>query len=269
MSEAIQDIPLARIACDNQVRSGEYDEQELIGLAITIREVGQLFPIRVRPTGDSYAIVDGHRRYLAAMRLKRPTIAAIVDKELGEGEVLHRQWVGNCQRTPVDAVDSARAIKRLMDVTSWNATETAKRLGVPGATISRAMSLLSLPEPIVKQVETGSLAPSTACELAKIADPAKQAELAQAAANGEVTRDAVSGEVKREKNGQPTEEPSGVRRAVAVLGDGRSVAVSGAGLTLDTLIVWLEELLAKARKARTRGVDLTTFTRLLKQQAKG
>jgi hypothetical protein len=51
----IQIIPLDKIKADNLVRSGEYDEQELIGLALTMREVGQLFPIRVRP--NSFAIV--------------------------------------------------------------------------------------------------------------------------------------------------------------------------------------------------------------------
>ena len=141
----IQYLPLEKIKCDNQIRSGELDEQELIGLAITIREADQQVPIRVRPDGDKYTIVDGHRRYLATMRLKRPTIAAIVDGELNEGETLYRQWINNCQRSEISPLDRARAIQRLMELTGWSPTETAKRLGVTGSAISRAISLLCFP----------------------------------------------------------------------------------------------------------------------------
>jgi hypothetical protein len=44
--------------------------------------------------------------------------------------------------------------------------------------------------------------------------------------------------------------------------------MSGSGLTsLDVMIQWLEELLARARKVRPQGIELKTFTKMLKDQA--
>ena len=180
MAQEVIELPLEKIKCDNnQIRSGELDEQELIGLAITIREAERRVPVLVQPDGDKYAMVDGHRRYLAMMRLKRPTIAAIVVGELSEGEALYRTWINNCQRSEISPLDRAKAIQRLMELTGWSPTETAKPLGITGPAVSRAISLLALPEPIIAKVEEGSLAPSTAVELVKVSDPATQATLSR------------------------------------------------------------------------------------------
>src|SRR5262249_54765192 len=162
---------------------------ELIGLAITIRDAGQLVPIRLRKDGDGYAIVDGHRRYEAMRLLKRAEIAAIVDPELDDSESLTRQWISNCQRAEISILDRSRTIQQLMNQTGWSPTETSKHLGVAPAVISRAVAMLSLPEPIVAQIERGELPPSTAIELSKITDRERQQQLADAAANGQATRD--------------------------------------------------------------------------------
>jgi hypothetical protein len=52
------------------------------------------------------------------------------------------------------------------------------------------------------------------------------------------------------------------------LGGGRSVSVSGEGLTLEKLIAWVEEFLSRARKARTQGWELAKFIRTLKDECK-
>ena len=267
MAQEVIQLPLEKIKCDyNQIRSGELDEQELIGLAITIREADQQAPVLVQPDGDKYTMVDGHRRYQAILRLKRPTIAAIVVGELSEGEALYRQWISNCQRTEISPIDRAKAIQRLMELTGWSPTETAKRLGVTGSAVSRAISLVRLPEPIIAKIEEGRLAPSTAVELVKVGDPARQATLAEAAANGELTRDAVSAEVKREKNGQAKSEntPSPLKRVAVQLADGLSVTVTGEALTREGVAAALDQARAKVRRA-PRGLELKAFVRMLRE----
>ena len=54
-----------------------------------------------------------------------------------------------------------------------------------------------------------------------------------------------------------------------MLAPDRSITICGPALTLDSLIGWLEELLSKARKARPQGLELGTFIRALKDQARG
>jgi hypothetical protein len=55
----------------------------------------------------------------------------------------------------------------------------------------------------------------------------------------------------------------------AMIDPGRSITFSGAGLaSVETLIDWLEELLAKARKVRPQNLALGTFISMLRDQAK-
>ena len=53
----------------------------------------------------------------------------------------------------------------------------------------------------------------------------------------------------------------------APLGAGRAVTVTCQSLSLDGFIEILEELLGKARKVRTQGVELATFWKMLKDQS--
>jgi hypothetical protein len=55
----------------------------------------------------------------------------------------------------------------------------------------------------------------------------------------------------------------------APLGEGRTIVLSGPGLdTMDGVIRCLEDLLARARKARPQGIEVRTFAKLLADQAK-
>ncbi len=266
--EQMQQIPLSQIRCEQQVRE-QCDENAINGLALSLKAVGQLMPIRVRHEGDAFIVVDGERRLRAAIKAGLATIAAIVEEQaLCEGEVVQRQLIVNCQRVDLSAVEKARAIQRLMELTGWKAAEAAIRLGMSAGTVARLTALLSLPGDILARVESGQLAASTAYEIGKIADPVKQAAMAAEAAGGRLTRDVVSGQAKRERKGSVETDTTTASRVVASLGGGRSVTVSGAGVSLDVLIGWLEELLSKARKARTQGLELKTFTKMLRDQAK-
>jgi len=81
-SEAIQYLDLDKVRHSPQVRE-HFDDREITALALSIRAVGQLMPIRVRRDGESFPVVDGARRTLAMRKLGSPTIAAIVeDKDL-------------------------------------------------------------------------------------------------------------------------------------------------------------------------------------------
>ncbi len=122
--------------------------------------------------------------------------AIVVADDLNEAQILQQQWIANCHRQELTPMEKVRAISRLMQLTGWSASETAKRLSMSGANVSRLLALLSLPEPIQIQVEDGVIPASAAAELARVDDPAKQAELAQRIAGGQLTRDGLTGERK-------------------------------------------------------------------------
>ncbi|MFO0946446.1 MAG: ParB/RepB/Spo0J family partition protein [Planctomycetota bacterium] len=260
--------PLAKIRREWQVRD-KFDEESINGLASSLKTVGQLMPIRVRKRGNEFVVVDGERRFRAATKAEFSTIAAIVEeRELHEGEILQRQLVANCQRVDLTPMEKARSIHRLMESTGWNAAETASKLGMSPPSVAKLLALLSLPFAIIEQVESGKISASAAYEIAKVEDREVQADLAKEAAKGGLTRDAIKGRRKRAESGQPPTESTKLSRAVVTLGAGRSVTVAGADLSLESMITWLEELLGKARKARTQAWELSTFVRALRDQSK-
>lgn len=266
--ERILHLSIDQVRCLRQVRE-HFDDNGLTGLAMSLKSVGQLVPIRVRREGNDFVVVDGERRYRAAIKAGRTSIAAIVEEEdLSQGQILERQLTANCQRADLTPLEKARAIFALMEVSGEKASETAARLGMSNAAVTRLVSLLSLPESIKGLVDSGKIPPSTASELTKISDPARQLELARQAAEGKLTRDALSG-IAKQKPSASKPSSAGLTRAIARLDAQRSVSVSGGSLSLDSLIGSLEELLVRARKARTQGFELTTFLKMLTDQAKG
>lgn len=123
-----------------------------------------------------------------------------------------------------------------------------------------------MPEDIRTRVEEGKIPASAAYELSRVGDPERQSALAQRLAEGSLTRDSVSGAVKSERT-EEAATTTEVKRLTVPLPEGRSVTVSGSGLTLDIVIETLQELLGKARKARTQGIELKPFVRSLKEAA--
>ncbi|MBX9653854.1 ParB/RepB/Spo0J family partition protein [bacterium] len=266
--ERILHLPLDQVRCLRQVRE-HFDDNGLTGLAMSLKTTGQLVPIRVRREGNDFVVVDGERRFRASVKAGRTSIAAIIEEgDLSQGQILERQLTANCQRADLTPLEKARAIVALMEVSGENASETASRLGMSNSAVTRLVTLLSLPESIKGLVDSGKIPPSTACEIAKINDPAKQMDLARQAVEGRLTRDAAIGVVRKSSTPQKSEKQVGTR-AIARLDVERSVTVAAKSLSLDSFIGSLEELLAKARKSRTQGFELTTFIKMLSDQAKG
>jgi ParB family chromosome partitioning protein len=267
-NEQIQYLPNGKIVCERQVRDGvsEASAQTLSG---GFKEVGQLQPIRVRKVGDKYVVVDGERRFRAAKHAGFETIAAIVESEdLNEGQIVLRQLIANCERENLKPMEKSRATARLMELLGWSATEAAKQLGISNTEVSNRLVRLKLPPWIQKLAEDGVIAESAGTELARVDDPAKQAELAQRMADGHLTRDGLTGERKAtRRNGSNAKKPA-ASRATAVLDEKRSVTVSSEGLDFDSFLQILEELVGKVRKIRPRGIGLQTFLRILKEEAK-
>ena len=267
---AVQEVAIEKITCRKQVRES-FDEDELAGLAQSIKEHGVLQPLLAHREGSAFILDDGERRLRAAKRAGLASVPVIVDPhELSGAAILQRQLVTNCQRQDLKAIETATAIESLMKVTRWTQGEVALRLGFSPGKVSRLLALLELPEAIQEQVAAGDLGATAAYQIARAGDAATQERLADEAVQKSRSRRAGSGEAKGARklasgNGGPS-------RVTAALGGGRTVTLAGTGLvSLDDLVVWLEELLAKARRVRKgqpKGVELSTFAAMLRDEAK-
>ncbi len=269
MPQQVHEALVESLVCRPQVRDRTgFGADDLAGLAASIRESGGIHtPLLVRREGDTLVVLDGERRVRAAKILGLTKVPVVVtDEELGEDDVIHRQLVIDAQRVGLGPLERAKAIERLMTLSSWNAEQVARKLGLSGATVSRSLALLKLPESIQAQVASGSISADAAYHLARVDDPQEQVSLAAEAAGRMLSRDALTRKLKSARRAEEAAQ-AGVVRATALLGADRSVTFTGKGLTLDSMIEWLEPLLAGARRAKAKGLSLQTYFRTLKDQA--
>jgi len=260
------EVPINQLVCRRQVRQA-FDESELTGLARSISENGVLQPLLVRRDGEALIVVDGERRLRAARDAGLKEVPIIIDERpLSDSEVTQRQLVLDAQRSGLGPLERARAIDTLMRDTAWTGAQVAVKLGISPATVSRLLTLLVLPADVQSKVESGKIPASSAVELARFRDPQERGKLAEEVLGSGLSRDALTG--RRRNAGRQSASGRAARRVTATLGPDRVVTIAGPGLSLDTLIAWLEELLVKARKVRPKGIELDTFLRLLRDEAK-
>lgn len=268
------------------------DERALQGLALSIQASGFHIPL-VLTRGETrpFRLLDGWRRLQAAKLLRLKSVPAVVkDKPLCDGERLQAQLIINCQRCDLTPLEKARAIKSLMEATDGTASQTARLLGMSAAGVTRAVRLLSLPQPVQQLIEEGRVAPSIGYAIAGIEDPQQQLALAQQAATGSLTRDEASRlsrhlDARDPATGGASTTPDGDSAAPHVTPGkrssgtpaqqrfraklpGGSITVSAVALTPDVVIELLAGLLAKARRLKSRGVPaeafLSSLSKLLK-----
>ncbi|HMB03890.1 MAG TPA: ParB/RepB/Spo0J family partition protein [Isosphaeraceae bacterium] len=185
-------IRVNRIIRDpNQPRT-EFDPDALDRLAQSLRERGQLQPIRVRwdDATSRYVVVVGERRWRAAQLAGLEMLACIVvTGEPSPDDLLEDQLIENCLREDLKPIEQARAFKSLLATRNLSQRQLAERLQIGQATIAKALALLGLPETIQASVDAGEIGPDAAYQLTRIADPDEQAKLAREAAEGRLKRD--------------------------------------------------------------------------------
>lgn len=182
----------------------EFSEDALERLALSIREKGQLSPIRVRWSDqlEKWLIISGERRWRAAKRAGLAEIECYFHESvLLPSEILEQQLIENCLREDLQPVEEARAFASLMKLNGWSGKDVAHALRVHPSRVSRALALLRLPEPIQEQVNAGAVPARAAYEISKLSDPEDQAALARQAARGSLSHDEAA-RVVRQRRGK-------------------------------------------------------------------
>lgn len=236
-------IRLDRIVADpNQPRS-EFDADSLDRLAKSLKERGQLQPIRVRwnEAEGLYVVVIGERRWRAARLAGLESIACVVVPDTATPEeLLEDQLIENCVREDLKPVEQARAYRTLMDRLGLSQRALAEKLSVSQGQVMQALKLLELPSPVQVSIDAGDVPPSVGYEIAKIADPVRQIEMAGKVARGEAGRDEIRGQTVRAPK---------ARRWSCTLDDGAQVVVTIPGQEVDPTAA-VERLQAALKRAR-------------------
>lgn len=170
----------------------EINVLRLNDLADSIKQVGLLEPLIVRPIGNGYEVVCGERRYRASQQAGLKTVPVVV-REYTDEEVLELNLVENIQREDLSAVEKGNCCKQLLEKYPEkfsNLATLANRLGLSGSTVKTWINLTEAPKEIQRmvapsQVERkgtpeGKIDYTTATTIVrKIPEPERQVELGE------------------------------------------------------------------------------------------
>ncbi|EHB88962.1 hypothetical protein HMPREF0737_00015 [Rothia mucilaginosa M508] len=164
----------------------DFDEQDMEELIHSVREIGVLQPIVVRPSrengAEKYELVMGERRWRATQAAGLSTIPAIV-RETEDGDLLRDALLENLHRSQLNPIEEAAAYQQLMDEFDTTQEQLAKRIGRSRPQISNTIRLLKLPALVQRRVAAGILSAGHARALLALTDQAQIETLAQKIVN--------------------------------------------------------------------------------------
>ncbi len=169
----------------NQPRKN-FDEVALNELANSIRIHGVISPIIVVPQGNKYMIIAGERRWRASKKAGLTTIPAIV-RDYTPQQVKEISLIENLQREDLNPIETAVAIKQLMDEYRYTQEQVADRIGKSRPAIANTLRLLTLSKPVMDMVASGRLSAGHARCLVVVLNPNDQKTLAEAGADNKIT----------------------------------------------------------------------------------
>ncbi len=174
-----QRIAVTDIVPNAQQPRSRFDDEALDELAESIRSVGMIQPIIVRPIQNgTFQIVAGERRWRAARLAGLTEVDAIV-RSYGSQESLEVALIENVQREDISAIECARAYQRLIDEFGLTQEDVAESVGKARATVANTLRLLRLPNDLQELLEDGTLTEGHARALLMFPTPEVQRQMAE------------------------------------------------------------------------------------------
>ena len=136
-----------------------FDEASLEDLTNSIKERGMIQPIIVRNSNNDrskYEIIAGERRWLAAQRAGLHNVPVVVT-EADDLKSLEFAIVENVQRHDLNPLEEAQGYRRLIDEFSYDQEKVSKFIGKSRSHITNSLRLLTLPNDVIKLIETQKL----------------------------------------------------------------------------------------------------------------
>lgn len=172
-------VAIGKISANPRQPRQIFDEEDLEELAASIREVGILQPIVVRPTTDEgFELIMGERRLRAAKLAGLSEIPAIV-RQVADDDLLRDALLENLHRANLNPLEEAAAYQQLLDDFGCTHEELARRIARSRPQISNTLRLLKLPALVQRRVAAGVLSAGHARALLGLTDAAAMERLAQ------------------------------------------------------------------------------------------
>ena len=182
----------------------EFSKEKIQELAQSIKENGLIQPIIVRQSPViGYEILAGERRYRASIEAGLSEVPVII-KKLSDQEMMVHSIIENLQREDLNPIEEAKAYQSLIDK-GYTHADIAEKMGKSRPYITNLVRLLTLPDFILTEVETGKLSQAHARLLIQL--PLKeQKKLLNRIQKEDLSVRQVEYLLKEEKNKKKTKE---------------------------------------------------------------
>ncbi|ROS77745.1 ParB family chromosome partitioning protein [Curtobacterium sp. PhB130] len=220
-AEELVAVPGARLANLNpldivpnaQQPRKEFREEELQELVHSIREIGLLQPIVVRPIEGAsgaepqYELIMGERRLRATKELGLATIPAIV-KETPDDAMLRDALLENLHRAQLNPLEEASAYQQLLADFGITQEQLGQRIGRSRPQITNTIRLLRLPSPVQRRVAAGVLSAGHARAILAAPDAEAMEYLAEKIVNEDLSVRQAEAAAQQLAQGSPKKAPA-------------------------------------------------------------
>ena len=150
-------VPVDRVRPDPDQPRKRFGEEEIEGLAASIREQGVIQPILVCPAADGlHTIIAGERRWRATQAAGLKEIPVLI-REVGEDGGAEIALIENVQRVDLNPMEEADAYARLRDTFGRKPAQIAASVGKSRSHVANMLRLTGLPDGVRALVVTGEL----------------------------------------------------------------------------------------------------------------
>lgn len=184
-----------------------FDEDSLSELSASIRAIGVLQPILVRPVDGGYELIAGERRWRAAQRAGLSVIPAVV-RITDDVASVEQALVENLHRQDLTPLEEAAAYQQLLEDFGMTHEQVATKVGKSRSAITNSLRLLTLPASIQQLLADGRLSAGHAKAILGTPNRTLQEELAKRAVTEQLSVRAVE-EAIRDGQPKPSAKPSG------------------------------------------------------------
>ena len=142
----MRQVPVSAISPNQFQPRKAFNDESLQSLASSVRELGVLQPIIVRPLEgepNRYELIAGERRWRAAGIAGLETVPVLVQDSVNDRLSLEQAVVENLHRVDLHPLEEAAAYQQLIDEFDLTHEQVAQRVGKSRANITNTLRLLA------------------------------------------------------------------------------------------------------------------------------
>lgn len=204
MSE-VREIPIDKIKVGEHDQRISIPDETIDGLVSSIGRVGLVYPCIVVDDGDTFILIEGHRRLAACKRLGRETVSCLV-KDSGGSTEAEIAFAGNFFRKDLSPVELAAAIADCYKRANMTVKELAAGFHRSEHWVHSMIAICDWPLDVLEAIHEKGLSVSAAANLAVVTDDSYRSFLVRNAIEQGATARTTASWLQSWRVMQPAEE---------------------------------------------------------------